>query len=212
MKKLAVAVAIGSCLVGLIIAGIPRLGDAAVIYGCYGKGTWAPLRIVSAPGQCYKSENPISWNDVGVKGDTGPQGLTGLTGLKGDKGDPGAQGPACVTNGITQVIHGTVGKDGEWVAGDNWWSYTQVDEEYDMLYAILLRTMTEPSPRPQCVANVLKPWFWEMVTGLWYPPAGPQSSTDVFWSEGWNAWVLHVYLFAGDSESERFKFDFICVQ
>lgn len=110
MKKLAVAVAISSCLVGLIVAGFPRLGDAATIYGCYGKFLWNTVRIVSGPDQCARHEIPISWNSegpigpVGPQGQVGPIGPTGATGPQGLKGDTGAQGP--------QRGSGTSGADG----------------------------------------------------------------------------------------------------
>ena len=86
MKKLAVAVAISTCLVGLIIAGFPRLGDAATIYGCYGKFAGL-MRIVSGPGQCSRLENPISWNDVGPEGPAGPSGINVAAGQQCPQGN-----------------------------------------------------------------------------------------------------------------------------
>jgi hypothetical protein len=89
----------------MVIAGFPGLGDAATIYGCYGR-ILGVVRIVSGPGQCERSETPISWNSEGppglpgLKGDTGPQGPagpigpTGATGLAGPPGSTGATGAA----------------------------------------------------------------------------------------------------------------------
>ena len=93
MKKLAVAVAISTCLVGLIIAGFPRLGDAATIYGCYGKFI-GMVRVVSGPGKCdLKLEIPMSWNSEGPIGPAGPTGATGPQGPQGAQGPAGPAGP-----------------------------------------------------------------------------------------------------------------------
>ena len=73
--------AISICLTVMVIAGFPGLGDAATIYGCYGR-ILGVVQRVSGPGQCERSETPISWNSEG------PPGLPGL------KGDTGPQGPA----------------------------------------------------------------------------------------------------------------------
>jgi hypothetical protein len=53
-----------------------------IFYGCVGKVTGI-LRVVSAPGQCFKFETPISWNH------TGPQGPQGQPGQRGPQGPPG---------------------------------------------------------------------------------------------------------------------------
>jgi hypothetical protein len=42
---------------------------------------------------CTPWEQQISWNQQGLKGDTGPQGPKGDTGPQGPKGDTGPQGP-----------------------------------------------------------------------------------------------------------------------
>jgi|WetSurSiteA1Bulk_404760.scaffolds.fasta_scaffold26182_1 hypothetical protein len=236
MKKLAVAVAISTCLVCLIIAGFPQLGDAAVIYGCSGK-LLGLMRIVNGPGQCSQLENPISWNSegpqgakgdkgepglpglTGAKGDKGEPGLPGLTGAKGDKGDPGERGPAGVANGITTVIHGTVNGDGGWIAGDNWWSYSQISFEGFFQYAILLQTMTDTnSPPPQCAVQLR----WTPTSDSSLPPLTVM--TFVSWAGNdtpYQSWQLYVSI-AGprtgerdnpyDQQALRSDFDFICVQ
>jgi hypothetical protein len=242
MKKLAVAVAISTCLVCLIIAGFPRLGDAAEIYGCYGKLAGL-MRIVSGPGQCNRLENPISWNNVGPEGPAGPtgsmgpagptgatgpqgspgpQGLTGAVGPQGPIGligPAGPQGPAGIANGITTVIHGTVNGDGGWIAGDNWWSYSQISFEGFFQYAILLQTMTDPnSPPPQCAVQLR----WTPTSDSSLPPLTVM--TFVSWAGNdtpYQSWQLYVSI-AGprtgerdnpyDQQALRSDFDFICVQ
>lgn len=91
MKKTATVSAIGICITVLIIAGFPLLGDAAVIYGCK-EGTGL-LKIVSGPGQCTRTQTPISWNVVGPQGPVGPPGPTGATGQTGAAGPVGPVGP-----------------------------------------------------------------------------------------------------------------------
>jgi len=105
MRKIAVVSVIGICLTVLIIAGFPRLGDAAVIYGCQERLTGF-VRIVSGPGKCLQLEIPISWNQdgpigpigptgsAGPQGPTGAQGPAGATGATGATGSQGPQGPA----------------------------------------------------------------------------------------------------------------------
>jgi hypothetical protein len=100
MRKIAAVSAIGICLTVLIIAGFPGVGEAATVYGCYGKFIGV-VRIVSGPGKCdLKLEIPISWDSVGPQGPmglTGPAGATGPagpTGPAGATGQAGPQGPA----------------------------------------------------------------------------------------------------------------------
>jgi len=75
---------------------IPDTGDH-LIHGCYQKEV-GNLRVIdpSSGDSCRPSEVDLSWNQHGVKGDTGPQGPMGPTGLQGPvgpKGDTGATGP-----------------------------------------------------------------------------------------------------------------------
>ncbi|OJV90135.1 MAG: hypothetical protein BGO39_01860 [Chloroflexi bacterium 54-19] len=66
-----------------------------VIYSCYNARNGTGLRLVDPANQngaCKKGEQQLTWNQVGPKGDTGPQGLKGDTGLQGPKGDTGPQG------------------------------------------------------------------------------------------------------------------------
>jgi hypothetical protein len=79
----------------LICAVIPASADD-VVYGCYNRKTGL-LRVVEGQYDCRRSENPISWNQVGPPGERGPSGLAGPrgdAGPPGPKGEPGLQGPA----------------------------------------------------------------------------------------------------------------------
>jgi Collagen triple helix repeat (20 copies) len=81
-------------MVGLAgVAGAAIPGAGGVINGCYGSQNGA-LRVIDldAAGRCLNSETPISWNQVGPQGDTGPQGPQGIPGLQGDTGPQGPQG------------------------------------------------------------------------------------------------------------------------
>src|SRR5918992_98330 len=97
MRMLLTAAAILAVAAGVALATIP--GSNGVINACYEKRLGI-LRVIDAEAgkTCTQYETPISWNEKGVKGDTGPQGLKGETGatgpqgLKGDKGDTGPQG------------------------------------------------------------------------------------------------------------------------
>jgi hypothetical protein len=93
MRKITVVSAIGICLTVLIIAGLPRSGDAATIYACVGKIDFGLVRIVSGPGQCTPLEIPILWNSVGPMGPIGPAGPQGAQGLPGSAGPAGSIGP-----------------------------------------------------------------------------------------------------------------------
>jgi hypothetical protein len=86
---------------GLASGAIP--GAGGVITGCYGTNN-GDLRLIDsdAGDGCRNAETPISWNQVGPKGDpgiqgpkgdTGPQGPQGVQGPKGDQGPQGIQGP-----------------------------------------------------------------------------------------------------------------------
>lgn len=90
----AAAVAGGMVLAGgVAYAAIPA--SDGTITGCYTtanvrlgspKGS---LRVVDDAAQCRKTEQALTWNQTGPKGDPGPEGPQGE---KGDKGDPGAPG------------------------------------------------------------------------------------------------------------------------
>ncbi len=97
---------------GIAYAAIP---DGNTISGCYTKITGA-LRVIdtSKNQKCLNLvEVPITWNQVGPKGD---QGIQGSQGIKGDKGAPGPSGlAAAYTNygtgslqdigeGLTQTV------------------------------------------------------------------------------------------------------------
>ena len=80
---------------GVAWATIP--GSDGVIQGCYGRALGGLRVIDTGRGQsCNSFEVPLSWSQMGPKGDTGAQGPTGdqgPQGLKGDTGDQGPQGP-----------------------------------------------------------------------------------------------------------------------
>lgn len=67
------------------------------INGCYRvndeEGQKGQLRVVAGGEPCKKNELAIRWNQIGVKGDSGPQGLAGPAGPQGAKGDTGDTGP-----------------------------------------------------------------------------------------------------------------------
>jgi hypothetical protein len=80
---------------GVAYATIPD--SNGVIHGCYTtKGGILRVIDTSVGQSCTSFETPITWNQKGPKGDTGPQGLrgdAGPAGPKGDAGPAGAQGP-----------------------------------------------------------------------------------------------------------------------
>lgn len=69
-------------------------GDDGSISGCYVKTTGA-LRVVdtkaSTPPKCRSTEIALAWNQVGLKGETGPAGPAGEQGPAGEPGTSGAQ-------------------------------------------------------------------------------------------------------------------------
>jgi hypothetical protein len=102
-RKRTIAAAICTALasigaVSVATGAIP--GGTGVIDACY--STDGSVRVIDkeAGKTCNKGWTPLSWNQQGAKGDTGPQGPqgppgeTGPQGPQGPKGDPGPQGPA----------------------------------------------------------------------------------------------------------------------
>src|SRR5215211_7775745 len=87
-KALVVSLMVAALLVAA--AGFVAAQDT-VINGCYDKKTGV-LRYLQS-GSCRPTETAISWNQQGLKGDTGPQGPQGAQGPQGLKGDTGAPGP-----------------------------------------------------------------------------------------------------------------------
>jgi hypothetical protein len=86
--RLALALGAGALLVavaGVALGAIP--GAGGVLTGCYGQNGILRMIDSDAGDACNKSETPISWNQVGPKGDPGPSGP------KGDEGEAGAAGP-----------------------------------------------------------------------------------------------------------------------
>ena len=77
---------------GIAFAAIP--GGDGKINGCYLSGT-GQLRVINtegaSPQKCSNNETPLSWNQLGRKGDTGD------TGAEGPQGPPGLSGYHLVT-------------------------------------------------------------------------------------------------------------------
>jgi hypothetical protein len=90
----AAAVAGGLVLAGgVAYAAIPAADGT--ITGCYTaansvlgmpKGS---LRVVDDAAHCRRNEQPLTWNQVGPKGDPGPAGEKGEQGSQGETGPPG---------------------------------------------------------------------------------------------------------------------------
>jgi hypothetical protein len=93
-KGLVVGLIVAALLV--VTAGFVAAQDSTdpnVIRACYDTKTKL-LRILDSGSSCTAKETgPISWNQVGPKGDTGPQGPQGPEGPKGADGAQGATGP-----------------------------------------------------------------------------------------------------------------------
>ena len=87
---------------GVAIAAGAIPGTDGVIHSCYrpGFGGALPnLRVIDADAgaQCNRNEKALSFNQQGIKGDTGaagPKGDAGPKGPAGQRGDTGPQGPA----------------------------------------------------------------------------------------------------------------------
>lgn len=76
---------------GFAYASIP---DAdGTIHACVLKSLEQVRIIDAATMECRPNETPLSWNQQGQPGDTGPQGPKGDTGVQGPRGDTGVQGP-----------------------------------------------------------------------------------------------------------------------
>lgn len=79
--KIAIFV-LGAIFASLIASGMPSYGQGNGIHGCFQKND-GQLRIVSSPGACRSSENPIFWNKTGPQGPQGPMGPAGPQGPAG---------------------------------------------------------------------------------------------------------------------------------
>jgi Collagen triple helix repeat (20 copies) len=109
-RSLVLAAGVAALLVagGAALATIP--GSDGVIKACYAKRDGA-LRVIDSAASCKAGETALTWNQKGLKGDTGaqgprgyagqtgptgpigPAGEDGLPGQDGPQGDPGDQGP-----------------------------------------------------------------------------------------------------------------------
>jgi len=80
-------------LAGGVVVGAGGLipDPSGLIHGCYDNATGA-MRVVTSATSCAATETPISWNQAGVPGATGPIGLPGIPGPVGAAGPQGAQG------------------------------------------------------------------------------------------------------------------------
>src|SRR5438552_5143237 len=77
---------------GVVVASVGLIPDpSGLIHGCYDNATGA-MRVVTSATSCAATETPISWNQAGVPGATGPIGLPGIPGPVGAAGPQGAQG------------------------------------------------------------------------------------------------------------------------
>jgi hypothetical protein len=94
----AAVVALALTAGGAVAAGV--IGADGTITGCYGKN--GQLRVVAAAEECKGTEQVLTWNQKGPKGDQGEPGPQGPQGAKGEpgpqgpqgaKGEPGPQGP-----------------------------------------------------------------------------------------------------------------------
>jgi hypothetical protein len=121
---------------GVAWATIP--GDGGVIQGCYTK-VGGILRVIdTAKGErCLAIEQPISWNQKGLKGDPGANGANGAPGASptvsqlepGDSNCPA--GGAAITDAAgstAYVCGGAKGADGQSFAG----TFTSPNGEYSI--------------------------------------------------------------------------------
>ena len=94
MRRTLLAAVAGAAVAAIVVGGIAwgvTAAPSSVIKGCYQKNN-GQLRIVDSLDQCSTSELPISWNQTGPQGATGPRGPQGATGPRGAQGPTGAQG------------------------------------------------------------------------------------------------------------------------
>ena len=122
--------------------------------------------------------------------------------------------------GISRVIHGSSGENGEWLAGEHW--SLLYNGNYDCQYyeyVISLDSMTNPTaPPPHCVVVP----SWTKLSGVPCPgtdydfyPIGMRVTT---YYGGWDApnWTLAVqmrwWIAYGYAFPYQTQFDFICVQ
>ena len=95
----AVTLMLAAAMAGVTTASAAGTTPPPTINGCVHKVTGV-LRVVDNSSLCKPEETPITWNQVGPKGDTGavgpqgPVGVPGPAGLQGPAGPTGAVGPA----------------------------------------------------------------------------------------------------------------------
>ena len=96
--RLRQALALSALSIGLIAPSAAAAADPVlqetVMKACYSQ---TQLRMVAGPESCKSTEAYITWNSVGIKGDTGATGATGETGATGATGETGAKGETGAT-------------------------------------------------------------------------------------------------------------------
>ena len=97
MATLAVFLALGGGAFAAV-SGIP--GAGGVIDGCYQKAK-GNLRVIKSNKKCRKSEKAVSWNEKGLKGDTGQTGGAGQAGASGQTGATGQTGAVGPTEAVS---------------------------------------------------------------------------------------------------------------
>ncbi len=84
-----------------VAAGVIPAGDGTV-QACYGNQN-GHLRAVPSTTECRPNETPLSWNQQGPKGDTGPPGADGPTNVTIRKG-PRVESPNLLSNPLVTAI------------------------------------------------------------------------------------------------------------
>jgi hypothetical protein len=101
MKPIRVLLLLLSITAAVLLTGVPSYSQPpSVIIACVNPA--GLLRIVSTASACRPPEVPLTWNQTGPTGATGPAGPTGATGVAGPIGPTGVAGPAGPT-GATGV-------------------------------------------------------------------------------------------------------------
>ncbi len=109
------AFALGALTVGAIFGGQAAWAELSShaadeqVFACV-KSQNGQVRIVDADERCLPSEQALSWNIEGPKGDTGPQGPQGIQGAQGAQGPQGTQGETGATG--PQGLKGDTGATG----------------------------------------------------------------------------------------------------
>ena len=195
IRRHAVPIGCATIVAGAVagVAGAAIPGRNGTISGCYAKS--GDLRVVDAEGggACGAGELPLSWNQqgrVGPTGPIGPQGRTGPTGPQGRRGPTGPVGPRGEPGpaGANDQHWASFGGDGL-RTGD---SYAFAWNEATGVRSIYFQDITDPS---QCVATAQ-----QSPAGGGGSPA-PASAT----TRHWPGWVtVYTYDMAGRPQDADF--------